>query len=513
VNVAALMLGQLGGRSTEMALRTALGAARQRLVQQLLIESLLIGAVAGLVGAGVAMGGFDLLLRLLPLGALAENAALDWSIFWAAMAFALTAAAVIALVPGIAMWRTDLRDSLSTSRTDGIGPRGGRLESALVVGQIALAVLLAAGAGLLIRSVINLRGIDPGFSPAGVIVVDTTLPAQLSNDERRRAILDAVPVLQNMAGVRAAAATVRTPLRGSANNWGIEVVGKPELSGTTTAFRMVTHDYFTALNIPVKIGRGFLPTDRENTERVVVINEALAQRYFAGENPIGRTIRTGFDERGERIIGIVGNVSESNLTDAHAPARYMLYDQVPPVWHQVTFVVAAARAEDVPRLLDVTRATLQHNTRHLAIQQLTTMESVFDLAVGAPQRVATLLSLLAGLALVLGAVGIYGVISHFVSRRTRDYGICIALGLPPQRVVSQVVSRGFALAALGSAIGLVAVVVGARRLTTLMYNVTPSDAGALAGAVVVLLAIAMFASFVPAWRASRTDPARVLRQQ
>ena len=513
VNVAALMLGQLGGRSTELALRTALGAGRRRLVQQLVIESLLIGSVAGVTGALVAAGGFDLLLRVLPLGALAENAALDWTIFWAAMAFALTAAAIIAIVPAIAMWRSDLRGSLSTSRTDGVGARGGRLEGALVVGQIALAVLLAAGAGLLIRSVANLRAIDPGFSPDGVIAADATLPTQLTNADRRRAILEAVPLLQAMPGVRAVAATVKLPLRGSGNNWGIEIPGKPELSRTTTAFRMVTHDYFAALRIPVTRGRSFLTTDRENTERVTVVNEALAAKYFAGEDPIGRVIQTGFDDRGERIIGVVANVAEANLTDAAVPARYMLYEQVPPVWHEVTFAIASARPEDVPRLLELTRVTLQKETRHLAIQRLTTMDSVFDLAVGAPQRVATLLTLLAGLALILGAVGIYGVISHFVSRRTRDYGVCIALGLPPQRVVSQVVSRGFALAAIGSVMGLIAAVVGARRLTTLLYQVTPADAAALFGAVFILLTIAVVASFVPAWRASRTDPARVLRQQ
>ena len=512
VNVAALMLGQLGGRSTELALRTALGAARNRLVQQLIVESLLIGVVAGIVGAVVAASGFNVLLRLLPLGALAENARLDWTIFWAAMMLALVAAVVIAIVPGIAMWRSDLRGSLSTSRTGGIGPRGGRLEGALVVGQIALAVLLAAGAGLLIRSVVNLRSISPGFNPVGVVVADATLPTQLDNDQRRRAILEALPVLQAMPGVRAAAATLKAPLRGSGQNWGIQVPGKPELSGTTTAFRMVTHDYFRALAVPMTAGRGFLPTDRQNTERVVVINQALADKYFAGEDPLGRIIRTGFDEGGERVIGVVPNVAEANLTDAPQPARYMLYEHVPAIWHQVTFVVAAERPEDVARLLDVTRTTLQNDTRNLAIQQLTTMATVFDLAVGAPQRVARLLSLLAGLALVLGAVGIYGVISHFVNRRTRDYGICIALGLPPQRVVSQVVSRGFVLAAAGCVLGIIAVVIGARRLTTLLYNVTPIDAGALAGAVAVLLVIAMLASFIPAWRASRTDPARVLRQ-
>ena len=512
VNVAALMLGQLGGRSTELALRTALGAGRRRLIQQLAVEALLIGALAGVGGALVAVAGFGFLLQYLPLGTLAENASLDWTIFWASMALALLAAAVIATVPGVAVWRSDLRGALSTSRTDGIGARGGRLEGTLVVGQIALAVLLAAGAALLIRSVMNLRAINPGFAPSGVIVADATLPSQLSNDQRRRAILEAIPALQAMPGVRAVGAAVKLPLRGSGNNWGIRIAGKPDLPRTTTAFRVVSRDYFAAMSTPIIRGRGFQATDREQSERVVIINEALVEKYFAGEDPLDRIIHTGFDDRGERVIGVVANMAESALTDDDVPARYMLYEQVPPVWQEVSFVVAATEPQQVAGLLEVTRATIQTRTRHLAIQLITTLDSVFDLAVGAPQRVAWLLSALAGLALVLAAVGIYGVISHFVSRRTRDYSICIALGLPPGRVVSQVVTRGFVLAVAGSVLGLIAAAIGARRLTTLLYHVTPADAASLLVAVSILLAIALFASFVPAWRASRTDPAGVLRQ-
>ena len=513
VNVAALMLGQLGGRSSELALRTALGAGRPRLVQQLVSESVLIGTMAGIIGAAIAASGFSLLLRLLPLSALAERATLDWSLFWGAISFALVSAVVVAVVPSVAMWRTDLRSSLSTARTGGIGLHGGKLEGALVVGQIALAVLLAAGAGLLIRSVANLRAIDAGINPQGVLIADTTLPTQLTNDERRRAIAEAIPVLQSMPGVRAVGATVKLPLRGSGQNWGIQIPGKPELSGTTTAFRMVTHDYFSTLGMPIRRGRGFHLTDQQHSERVAVINEALAAKYFAGEDPIGRVIHTGFDDRGERVIGVVANVAEGDLTDRATPARYMLYEQVPTVWHEVVFAVAAHRPDDLSRLLDLTRTTLQHSTRNLALQRMMTMESVVDLALGAPARVATLLSILAALALVLGAVGMYGVISHVVSRRTRDFGICIALGLPPQRVVSQVVGRGLTLAVAGSALGVIAALFGADRLSTLLYNVKPTDAGALFAAVLVLLVIATLASFIPAWRASRTDPATVLRQQ
>ena len=512
VNVAALMLGQLGGRSTELAVRSALGAGRQRLVQQLLIESMLIGTIAGVVAASVAAIGFDVLLRSLPVGELAERATLDWTVFWAAMGVSVAASALMALAPAVSMWRTDLRGHLATARTDGIGARGGRLEGALVIGQIALAVLLTGGAGLLIRSVVNLRAIDPGLSATGVVVADAAMPTQLSNDQRRQAVLDAIPVLQALPGVRAVAATMKLPLRGSGQNWGITIPGQPELSRTTTAFRIVTRDYFSALGVRLLRGRTFTSEDRQNTERVVVINEALAAKYFPGEDPIGRVIQT-FDERGERIVGVVGNLAEATLTDGPVPARYMLYEQAPPVWHEVAFVVTATGEDEVPHVLDLTRTTIQQSTNNLALQRMTTMVSILDLAIGAPLRVATLLTLLAALALSLGAVGIYGVISHFVSRRTRDYGICIALGLPPQRVVSHVVRRGCTLALAGSVIGLVATIVAGQRLSTLLYGVRPADAGALMLAMSALLMIATIASFIPAWRASRTDPAVVLRRE
>lgn len=513
VNVTALMLSQVGGRSTELAVRTALGAGRQRLLQQIVIESLLIGALAGAAGALFAAAGFRVLVRSLPLGELAETARLDWTLFWGATLVALLAAAVIAVIPGVALWRGNLRGSMATRAGGGVSVRGGRLEGGLVVAQIALAVLLAAGAGLLIRSVDKLRQIDPGLQPEPVAVLDATLPSQLSSDERRRAVLDLLPALRALPGVRAAAAVQRLPLRGGGDNWGIEIEGKPELESSTTYFRAVTHDYFETLGVPVRRGRGFLPADRSTTERVVVINEALAAKYFPGEDPIGRILHTGFDDGGERVIGVVGNVAEGTLTDGAAPSRYMLFDQMPMGWQQVSFVLAATRPEDVPQLLQAGRGLLQREGRNLALERTVAMESVVDEAVGAPGRLAILLSLLAGLALLLGAVGVYGMISHFVSRRTRDYGIRIALGLTPGRVVSQVMGRGLLLVCVGSAIGIVAALLLTRLLSSLLYGVSAADPQALTGAVLALLAVGALAAFIPARRASRTDPALVLRQQ
>ncbi|HVG08819.1 MAG TPA: ADOP family duplicated permease [Thermoanaerobaculia bacterium] len=513
VNVAALMLGQVAGRNVELAVRVALGAGRKRLLQQLFIESLLIGALAGIVGALIAAGGFRVLVGALPLGALAETATLDWTLFWGAIVVALVAAALIAVIPGIVLWRGNLQGSIATARTAGVSGRGGRLDGGLVVAQIALAVLLAAGAGLLLRSVAKLRAIDPGVQVEGVAVIDATMPTQLTFDERRRATLEVLPALQALPNVRAVAATQKLPLRGRGDDWGLEVVGRPDLEESTTFFRIVTPDYFKALGVPIRRGRGFLPSDRTGTERVVVINEALAAKYFQGEDPVGRLISTGFDDRGERIIGVVGNVAETNLVEMGVPARYMLYEQVPYTSHQVAYVLSAANPEDVPRLLQAGRSVLQREGRRLAIEGTVTMESVFEEAIGAPRQIATLLSLLAGLALLLGAVGVYGMISHFVTRRMREYGIRIALGLPPARVVSQVMTRGVVLVVLGSAVGIAAALLLTRLLASLLYGVGATDPQALAGAVLALLLVGALAALSPALRASRTDPASVLRNQ
>jgi predicted permease len=511
-NVAALMLGQVDARATELAVRTALGANRQRLLQQLVIESLLVGTLAGATGALLATSGFQVLLDSLPLGALAENARLDWTVFWAAMAAALLAAVIVAVFPGVALWRdSGVRATLATTRTGGVGGRGGALEGTLVIGQIALAVLVTAAAGLLLRSVTNLRAIDPGVETRGIVLVDATMPTRLTADERRRAIQGVMPSLEALPGVQSVGAAQKVPLRGSGDNWGIGIPGRSDLRQATTAFRMVTRDYFATLGMPIVRGRNFSTADRENSARVVIINEATAAKFFPGEDPVGRRLQT-FDERGELIIGIVGNAAEADLTGGPEPARYMLYEHVPPVWHQVTFVLRTDSDDRTAALIESARSVIARGGTLLAVQETTTMRNAFDRAVGPAGRIVTLLAILAGLALLLGAVGVYGVISHYVGRRAKDYGIRIALGQQPARVVQQVVGRGAVLVGIGSIIGLAAALGLTRVLSSLLYGVQPSDPVALAGAVIVLMLIGVLAAYVPARRASLTDPALVLRQ-
>lgn len=521
-NVSSLMLGQVDGRATELAVRSALGAERRRLLQQLVAEALVLGLAAGAAGALVAALTFRVLLGALPLGAWAEGAALDWTLLPAAIAVALVAALLVAIVPVLAMRRTDLRDALARSRTGGVGGRGGRLESGLVVAEVALAVLMTAGAALLVRSVANLHAIDPGVRTEGVAVLDVSLPADQARADRQAMLVRLRDELAAMPGVRSASITHKLPLRGGGSSSGVTVVGRSADEATTTFFRVVGLDYFATMGIPVTRGRVFERTDAVVTppegsdstarpEVPVVINEALAARYFPGEDPVGRLLAGGMSAN-ERIVGVVQNVAEGGLTDATEPARYWMLGLSPFLGDEQTFVVHAERG-DGAALLEPARRLLQEAAPGVAVREATTMGLVFARAVGPAQQVMLLLALLTGLAVLLGAIGVYGVVSHYVARRRRDWAIRIALGLPPSRVVARIVRRGTLLVLGGVAIGVAAAAALARLASALLYGVGAADPASLAAAAVALLLVGVVAALVPAWRAGRTHPALVLREE
>jgi putative ABC transport system permease protein len=474
---------------------------------------LLVGFAAGAVGAALAAGGFRVLIGALPLGALAETAVLDWGIFWSAIAIAVLAALAVAIVPAIAIWRSDLRGAISKSRTGGIGGRGGRLEGGLVVTQVALAVLLAAGAGLLIRSVAKLRAIDPGLDPRAVAVVDIVMPEGGTHAERQRMLRELLLPLRTLPGVRSVAAVQRLALHTRGDNWGVSVEGRPELDGGTSAFRIVTPGYFETMGIAVKRGRSFDEgIDRSGAEVATIINEALAAKYFPNVNPIGRRLLT-FDSTGERVVGVVENVAEQKLTEGAQPARYVLYDQIPYAPETHSIVLKVSSESQAAGVLESARRTISQTAPNIAVQEATTMQSAFTKAVGPARQVMTLLTLLTVLALILGAIGIYGVISHFVTRRRRDYGVRIALGQSAGGVVRQVVGRGGVLVAIGSAIGIVGALVLARLLGSFLYGVGAADPLAMGTAVIALAAVGLAAAYIPARRASRIDPIVVLRTE
>ncbi|HEX8362998.1 MAG TPA: ADOP family duplicated permease [Longimicrobium sp.] len=513
VNVAALMLGQVDGRGTELAVRSALGAGSGRLLKQLVVESLVIGVLAGLTGALLALAGFRVLAGALPLGALAEAATVDWGLLAAAIFIALGAATAVALVPGASVARSDLQVWLTRTRTGGIGGRGSRLEGGLVVGQVALVLLMVAGAGLLIRSVKNLRAIDPGVDVERVAVLDVVMPSSTEMGRRPQLVREIPEAVRTLPGVESAAATQRLPLRGSSDNWGLNIQRQPELEDATTAFRVATPEYFRTMGIRIRSGRGLLATDQDSSaaEGAVVINKALADKYFPGRDPVGEMI--GFTDRWDRVVGVVDNVAESGLSPDPVPARYMTHEQALWLLTGQTVVIRMQPGRDPAAILDPARRAIQRAVPRVAIQDQTTLRSVFERAIGPARQVMSLLALLGGVALALGTIGVYGVVSHFVTRRRRDWAIRIALGMNPSRVVGQVVGRGGALVGAGIVLGLAGFLVLARLLASLLYGVGTADPLSLAGAAAILLGTGLLAAFLPARRASRIDPALALREQ
>jgi predicted permease len=515
-NVAALMLGQVEGRTTELAVRSALGANVMRLTKQLVAEAGLLGIASGVVGALLAAVAFRAVVAALPLGAWGESASLDWTVFISAMAVAVFAAVVVAIAPAVAMWRSDLRETLGSSRTGGIAGRGGRLESSLVVAEVALAVVMAAGAGLLIRSVTKLYAVDPGVETGGVGVVDVVMPNDFNVARKKQTMSELTAAVRALPGVTAAGYTQKLPLRGSGWSFGFELEGSPDSRGTTTFVRFGSPGYLEVLGVTLKDGRLFTDADALNAatpngDGVVVINEALVKKYFGGANPIGKRIATGTGGW-SRVIGVVRDVAEAKLTDDREPTRYMLAESIGfMAGTQVLTFRTSGKAPEAA--LTDARATIQRLSPSVAVQQTTTLGRVFDLAVGPARQVMSLLALLTSLALILGAVGVYGVISHFVNRRSRDWGVRIALGMMPARVVRMIVARGAALVSLGVVIGIAAFFALARLLSSFLYGVGAGDPLAMISATFVLLVVGMLAAVIPGVRASRTDPAIVLREQ
>lgn len=517
-NVAALMLGQVEGRTAELAVRSALGANHVRLTQQLVVESLFVGILAAALGAGLAASGFRVLADALPLGAWAESAVFDWRMFASALLIAVVSVLLVAVVPVTALWRGDLRGALSRARTGGIQGRGGRLERGLVVTQVALAMLIASGAALLVRSVAKLYAIEPGIVTEGVAVIDIVPSAGLTSAQRGQAMDEMMNALRQLPGVRSVSGAMKLPLRGSGNSFGITIPGRPDLEATTTYFRIVAPDYLETMGIRLREGRNFTSADlltnatAAPTEIPILVNRELERRYFPGESALGRVVGGGFGIN-QRIVGIVDDVVEGDLTEEAKPARYYLAGSVAWWGGPVSLVFKTARPEDATALLDEARQSVQRAAPSYAVHETTTMDRVRDIAVGPARQVMMLLTLLCALALVLGAIGIYGVISHFAARRKRDWAIRMALGLPGTRVVRHIVGQGAGLVTAGIVVGAIGTLALARLLASFLFGVSTVDPLAFAAASLLLLGIGVMAAFFPARRAGTVDPAIALREQ
>ncbi|HUF76860.1 MAG TPA: ADOP family duplicated permease [Longimicrobiales bacterium] len=509
-NVSTMLLARLRARHAELALRSALGASRTRLARQLVTESVVLAGLAAVVGAAVAAGAFRVLVSTLPLvPGLRETLTLDWSMLGAGVGLALVAGLAAGLGPLAALAATDLRRGL-LDRSGGGGSVGARLEGGLVVAEVALAVVLVTGAGLLIESVRRMHALDPGFDASGVIALDVVQGSgDFGMSERARNLIELARRAEALPGVVAAGSIQQLPLRGSGWNFGLRIEGQPEVE-EATLYRMVTPGYFETMGIRVLRGRVFRDTDAPEDVPSVVINRTMAERYWPGEDPLGRRIGTGVDERWATVIGVVEDVRIGGFREPVRPARYMLAEQIAYTTDQHTLVV---RTDDVglARITEL-RALVGELDPRIAVARIDDMEGRVLEAMGEARELMILLTLLGAFALLLGALGTYGVVSHWVTRRSRTWGVLLALGSEPSRVVTHVLRRGGTLVLVGGVLGLGGSLLAARALRGFLYEVSPTDPAALAVAVLTLVGSGLLAAWLPARRAARTDPLTVLNQ-
>lgn len=517
VNVANLLLARGAGRRKELAIRAALGASRGRLVTQLMSESVLLALAGGALGLLLAHGGVLLLQRLgtASLPRLAE-ARLDGRLFLFALGAALVTGVLFGATPALAASGARLNRALAEGGRSGTtGRQGRRLRNALVVTEVALAVVVMIAAGLLVRSFERLRATDAGFRPEGVLTFRLPL-AGGRNAARERRIAFVGEVVERVAslpGVRAAGATNGLPLTGTGLGATVTVEGRPAPPPEQRPIclaRSVTPAYFRAMGIPLVAGRELAERDTAQAAPVVLVNRTLARRFFRGGSPLGaRLTLHEAVPRSVEIVGVVGDVKPERMEGAEWPTVYFPWTQAP-----VGVAVVAVAGGGAPEAMaGAVRRAVGELDREQPVADLRPMDSVVNHAVAGARFNTVVLAIFAQIAFVLAAVGIYGVIAGDVAARTRELGIRMAMGAGRREVLVLVLGQGARLAGLGIAIGLVTAAVLTRLMSSMLYGVKPADAGTFAGMAALLGVVALAASWLPARRAMSLDPVAALRQE
>ena len=523
VNIANLLLARAIGRERELAVRTALGATRARLLREQLAESLVLAFAGAAAGLLLALWSIDVLSRLqLPGIPILEDIRIDAPVLAFAALLAVLTSVVFGLLPALQASRIrELSQRLKEgTRGGGAGRQRARLRGALVVGEMALAMILLAGAGLLLRSFLEIRRVEPGFEPAGVLTFNLRLPdAEYDEPERiERFYAELLERVKTLPGVERAGAIFGLPLTGHSYTISISALDgvpfPPQADAPSTGVRIVTPEYFPAMGIPVERGRHFEPTDRAGTPRVVLVNAAAARLLWPGEDPIGRRLtlgtRFGQAERvGGQVVGVVGDVKHDDLRAAALPEVYLAHAQVPE-----SYMTMVIRSSERPQLLvPGIRAHLRAIDRNVPMYDLRTMEERVSASVAQPRFYMTLLAVFAAVALVLAAIGIYGVIAYTVTQRTREIGVRIALGARGSDVVGLIVRDGMVLAGAGVVIGLAGSFVATRSIQGLLYGLETTDPATFGVVALLLLGVSLLACSLPARRATQVEPVVALHSE
>lgn len=521
-NVANLMLARGEGRIREIGLRAALGAGRARISRQLLTESLVVSLAGGGLGLVIGKLGTDLLVRMDP-GQIPRlgDIGLSGTVVTFTVALSLLTGMVFGLLPSLRAARTDLAVILASGgRGAGQGRETRRTLSGLVVAQVALAVVLLIGSGLLIKSFAALQHIDPGFDAANRLSFDVSLSGAdyPQPDDILRFYHEVTEGVRALPGVGAAAVVRNLPLYVSSRQEGIRIEGKTNdaYSGAfPVQYQGASPDYFTTAGIPLLQGRVFTEGDRRGQPLVAVVNETAARTYWKDEDPVGWRIRPLFarDTVAVTIVGVVGDVRQDDLAADVKPELYLSLDQTQGAFGWIRSASIIVQTDLAPSVSAAIRRVVAEVDENVPVANLQSLDAVVANTLNQERFMMWLLAVFAGSALVIAAVGVYGVMSFSVVRRTQEIGIRLALGAPHRRVLREVVAGGLRLAALGTGLGVTLAFVVSRVLESQLYGVSVRDGFVFTGGVGVLVAVSLIASLVPALRASRVDPNLSLRSE
>jgi putative ABC transport system permease protein len=528
-NVASLLLARAATRGREMAIRSAVGAGRPRLVRQLLTETLVLFAIGGGVGLLLARSGIDILLSLAPAGPLESFPAVRVNAAVAAAALALTVLASVAagLAPALSASRlAGLAPQLRVSGSGAAGPRSDRTRRAIVATEVALAAVLLVCGGLMLRTLASLRSVDPGFDPSHVLTADLHLPLLGAADVagRRAALSRLVGRVEALPGVTSASLVLFPPMSGQSDTGNVRVEGAPAPAPgreNVVGQRMVAPRYFATLGIPIVEGRDFTAADDERAPGVAIVNLVMARRFWPGQDPIGRRIAFDVVEGKPTwlpVVGVVGDVRELGPDEEPPPEVYVPYLQVAPEViaffgpkEPLSLVVRAAVAP--LSLVDSVRRAVREATPDLPVTGIRPLNALVSDAVADRRVEFFVLGAFGGLALALAALGVGGVVAFAVARRSREMSVRAALGATPLALVAGTLKETLSPVGLGLAAGLAAALGASRLLSGLLYGVSPADPSTYAAVGVLLAGVAGLAAWLPARRVARVDPVVAMRAE
>jgi len=520
-NVANLLLGRVGVRQKETALRTALGASRLRLVRQLFTESMMLSIAGGVAGLLIAFGGVKWLVSMAPTTIpRVHEIAVDPGVICFTLLISVATSVLFGLAPALQASRPELTDALKEGGRSSAGRQRNRLRSMLVISEVALSLVLLIGAGLMIRSFAKLNQIDPGFNPDGVLKMGVSLlPSKYPDDERVASFYQQlVERAAATPGIVSAAAISDLPLLGSNTSDYFTVEGRPPVAKQeepSIEYHVVTPRYFESMGIPLLAGRDIGWTDTKQAPNVVVINEAFAQRHFAGENPLGHRISLQGQERDPLlIVGVVGDVRQLGLDRMPVAEAFVPYLQDPlSKTYMRSMTIVARTKSDPAAIAGSLRAALTSLDQSLPVYDLKPMTEYLSDSLAGRRFNLILLTAFAVVALLLAAVGIYGVISYGVTQRTHEIGIRMALGAEKGDVLRLVVRQGMIMALCGVAIGLLASFALTRVMESLLFGVSVTDPLTFTVIALLLTSVALLACVLPARRATKVDPLIALRYE